>query len=763
MAVEEGLNANLRRMIILVLTVLFVAAILSTSDTAFSSQDLSGADNPLSIEMTISPWASTPGEKVSLILSMRNDGLVASMPDVTILLPEQVVPDISTIPTGTNYNYQTGGLAWQPYLEPLGGISQIEIWLSISVAQINEVEQGITAVVRNNGEEWRQETSMWIGALPQAYITFDPPQVAVGQPVRLIANANGSSPGTQIWSLDDGRVVAANDPEVVFPSSGPHVVTLQITNPLGSTQVNSQIEVFAQPNASFAIEDYSTVADSSIEFINRSGGELPLSYTWDFGDGTISNEKNPQHRYPAAGVYRVNLGVENAFGRSETSSYVEIGAPPSFELLVAEFEEAGNIVHGQVLTEKSTTMITWDMGDGRQYRSPDVSHIYWRPGDYVLTVTASNEFGDMSVSRWIRIGHGTLRTYVPYLARWSRSDIAGSTSLFPGSADGTVNIGLGPQPELLPGEFSQGTTPAEKLFVYINEARRLFNLRPLAYVYTLSVAAQGHADDMATFGFASHTGSDGSSPAYRLQLAGYTGGYGGEATAWGMSDPIEPVRFWLTSPSHRAIILNPAVSEVGVGYSANFSSPNVWYWTAEFASLNLPVVGAPPPQAPIAEQTAPQLLLLGPPQSSEFILADGSKLIFSWSWNGGVFDGQRFALYLSSGGRTFQSGVVRQSQDSGQYQLSFNASNLAISPGSYTWQIRLEDSNQGIVIAESPIWQVIFVPAGQGSPEGTPVPVSTIPTAIPTATVSTPIPPPAEPTSDQQPLPISTPIPTVGP
>jgi len=752
---------------ILVLTVLFVAAILGTSDTAFSAQDTIGADNPLSIEMTISPWASTPGEKVSLILLMRNDGLVTSMPDVTILLPEQVVPDITTIPTGTNYNYQTGGLNWQPYLEPLGGTSQIEIWLSISTAQLNEIEQSITAVVRNNGKEWSQKTSMWIGALPQAYIMFDPPQVAVGQPIRLIANASGSGPATQLWSLDDGRVVAANDPVVVFPSPGPHVVTLQITNPLGTIQVSSQIEVFAQPNASFAIEDYSTVAGSSIEFINQSGGELPLRYSWDFGDGTVSNEKNPQHRYSAAGVYRVNLSVDNAFGRNETSSFVEIGAPPAFELLVAEFEEAGNIVYGQVLTEKSTTVITWDMGDGRQYRSPDVNHIYWRPGDYVLTVTASNDFGETSVSRWIRIGHGTLRTYLPYLARWSSSDIPGIPGSITGSADGTINIGLGPQPELLPAEFAPGTTPAEELFVYINEARRLFNLRPLAYVYTLSVAAQGHADDMATHGFASHTGSDGSSPAYRLQLAGYNGGYGGEATAWGMSDSIEPVRFWLTSTSHRAIILNPAVSEVGVGYSVNFSSPNVWYWTAEFASLNLPVVGAPPPQAPIAEQAAPQLLLLGPPQSSEFILADGAKLIFSWSWNGSVIDGQRFALYLSSGGRTFQAGVLRQFQDSGQYQLSASASTLAITPGSYTWQIKLEDSNQGIVIAESPIWQVNFAHASQASTEGTPVPVSTIPPvippAMPPATTATLIPPPAEPTSVQQPLPISTPNPTAAP
>ncbi|MGB3714115.1 MAG: PKD domain-containing protein [Candidatus Promineifilaceae bacterium] len=754
---QNRLDTIRTRTLLLLIAAVIAVVVLGNAGDALSQQDAAGTENPLSLDLTLSPWATTPGDMVSLILSMRNNGATASMPDVSIQLPEQVNPDVSTLPSGTIYNFQSGGLSWQPYIEPYGGVSQIELWLSVTVAQMKEPERTVTASVRSNGVEWSQATTLWIGSLPQAYIAFDPPQVSVGQPVKLITHATGPGPLTQIWSMDDGRVIAANDPVVVFASTGSHVVTLQISNPLGTTSISSQVEVFPQPISRFSIEDNSSIAESAVAFMNQSGGEPPLSYTWDFGDGAISNEKSPVHEYSVPGVYQVNLRVENAYGRSETYSFVDIGVPPTLDILFAEFEEAGSVLHGQVIADKTTTEIIWDMGDGRRYTGANISHIYWLPGDYVLMVTARNDFGETRVFRRIHIGYGILKYYIPYLTIGGSSDLALSTGLELGLASGAIDVGLGPQPELLPIEFASGTTQAEQVFIYINEARSLYNLRPLSYVHSLSVAAQAHTDDMAAYGYTAHLGSNGSTPAYRLQVAGYTGGYGGEATAWGMSDPIEPVQYWLTSPAHRVILLNPAVSEVGVGFTADYNAPNVWYWTAEFASLHLPVVGASPPQAP-TPVSSPELLLLGPPQSSEFILSEGAKLIFSWSWGGGIQENQRFALYLSSGGRTFQAGVIRQPQASGQYQFSVDASSVAITQGSYSWQIKLEDSEQGLVVAESPIWQVHFVTANQGVFE--PTPTETV-DVTPEPTPS--LPPPAEPTSVQIPLPVSTPVPTVVP
>ncbi|MFN2187841.1 MAG: CAP domain-containing protein [Candidatus Promineifilaceae bacterium] len=433
-----------------------------------------------------------------------------------------------------------------------------------------------------------------------------------------------------------------------------------------------------------------------------------------------------------------------------------MNAAPNFEFIFADYTNAGQRVAGTTKSEKTSTEFLWDMGDGRHYSGAEISHRYWRPGDYIVTVTARNEFGETRVSKWIRVGFDLAYYFMPFISSGGFVDSTLESLSLINPVDGAINIGLGEVPELNPIDFAPGATTAERLFIYINEARRLYNLRPLTYVHSLSVAAQAHTDDMAANGYTAHIGSDGSTPAYRIQQAGYRGGYGGEATAWGMSDPIEPVRFWLTSPSHRAIILNPAASEVGIGFTTNFESPNVWYWTAEFASIDLPVVNASAPQAPEPEEVL-ELALLGPPQASEFALNDNAQLIFSWSWAGGIQDHQRFALYLNDGGRTFQAGVIRGSQASGQYHFAANASSMAIAPGPYSWQVKLEDSAQGIVLEESPIWRVTFTNSNEGVADVSPTPIPSEPLPSPT-----PEAPPEQPPS-QNPLLIATPVPPTAP
>ncbi len=61
----------------------------------------------------------------------------------------------------------------------------------------------------------------------------------------------------------------------------------------------------------FAI-DYYVV--STIQFNNTS--VKTGNVTWDFGDGTTSNEPNPSHKYAAAGNYNVTLTVEGAGSRT---------------------------------------------------------------------------------------------------------------------------------------------------------------------------------------------------------------------------------------------------------------------------------------------------------------------------------------------------------------------------------------------------------------------------------------------------------------
>ncbi|MEZ4888826.1 MAG: PKD domain-containing protein [Chitinophagales bacterium] len=79
------------------------------------------------------------------------------------------------------------------------------------------------------------------------------------------------------------------------------------------------------PSASFAF----TPSDADylqITFSNESGSAT--DYTWDFGDGMTSTEKNPVHTYSAAGDYTVSLTSSDKLNVSSTTTRtIEIKEP----------------------------------------------------------------------------------------------------------------------------------------------------------------------------------------------------------------------------------------------------------------------------------------------------------------------------------------------------------------------------------------------------------------------------------------------------
>ena len=77
------------------------------------------------------------------------------------------------------------------------------------------------------------------------------------------------------------------------------------------------------PSAGFI---YTTVG-RTVTFLNQSTGTQPLSYSWDFGDGTpISTQENPQHTYSADGTYQVRLVVSNSLGTDTVTKSVTVGS-----------------------------------------------------------------------------------------------------------------------------------------------------------------------------------------------------------------------------------------------------------------------------------------------------------------------------------------------------------------------------------------------------------------------------------------------------
>ena len=132
---------------------------------------------------------------------------------------------------------------------------------------------------------------------------------------------------------------------------------------------------------------------------------------------------------------------------------------------------------------------------------------------------------------------------------------------------------------------------SEKVLDLVNAARAsprrcgsalLPAVPPLSRNATLERVAQEYAQDMATFSYMDHTGRDGSAPHERITRSGYRWSETGENLASGMPAPDAVVDGWLRSPEHCANLMDPAYTQVGVGFAVNPHSDAGTYWALEF-------------------------------------------------------------------------------------------------------------------------------------------------------------------------------------
>ena len=87
---------------------------------------------------------------------------------------------------------------------------------------------------------------------------------------------------------------------------------------------------------------------------------------------------------------------------------------------------------------------------------------------------------------------------------------------------------------------------------------------------------------MAARAFYAHTSPDGGEPWHRAAAAGSARRTIGENIACGQRSPAEVVRGWMDSPGHRANILKPAFTHIGVGFAGG--GPAGTYWTQLFGA-----------------------------------------------------------------------------------------------------------------------------------------------------------------------------------
>ncbi len=124
---------------------------------------------------------------------------------------------------------------------------------------------------------------------------------------------------------------------------------------------------------------------------------------------------------------------------------------------------------------------------------------------------------------------------------------------------------------------------ARQLLELLNRERAANSLPPLRFHPQLQNAAHWMAQDMATNDYLDHTDHQGRELEARLAAFDYRDYQAiGENVAAGQETAAEVMAEWLQSPGHRANLLSPDYSEIGIGHVVSAVSKYHHFWTQDF-------------------------------------------------------------------------------------------------------------------------------------------------------------------------------------
>jgi uncharacterized protein YkwD len=118
----------------------------------------------------------------------------------------------------------------------------------------------------------------------------------------------------------------------------------------------------------------------------------------------------------------------------------------------------------------------------------------------------------------------------------------------------------------------------------VNQFRQAAGLAPLTVDSKLTEAAQIQANNMASLNTMSHNLPGTATPTLqsRAQFVGYSYSWLGENIAYNYSNATAVMNAWMNSPDHRANILDPNYTQIGVAVA--YSALGEPYYTQEFGA-----------------------------------------------------------------------------------------------------------------------------------------------------------------------------------
>jgi PKD repeat protein len=213
-----------------------------------------------------------------------------------------------------------------------------------------------------------------------------------------ISFSNSSTPETNIafeWTFGDGTTDTSRNPSHLYSTAGEYNVSLKVTSDSGVDSIMKKVVIFSLPIPEFTYIKGCT--GDAIAFTDSSS--VPsgnATYSWNFGDGTASAQKNPSHVYRTASNFLATLKVTTDNGCSDFVSKVITRYPqPVADFVWSEACEGDylSMYSASNITEGSIKAYKWEFGDGGTSAAQTPQHLFQVAGSYDIKLVATSDKG----------------------------------------------------------------------------------------------------------------------------------------------------------------------------------------------------------------------------------------------------------------------------------------------------------------------------------------------------------------------------------
>ncbi len=399
----------------------------STDDVGFLEYMWNFGDGGTSTEADLTYTYMVPGTYIATLTVTDEEGLIDT-DEVTITVNQPNLPPMAIAEatplngnsplevnfTGSNstddvavasyfWNFADGGTSTEEspiYIFDAPGVYSVQLIVTDGEG-LTDMDT-VTITVSGTGNQ-----------PPTAFATANPTQGEA--PLPVIFDATGSTDDSGLvsyfWDFQNGITSEEINPVYTFEIPGVYNVSLTVVDEEGlmGTDIITIIVDEPLPNeAPVAIAEATPLngnAPLEVSFMgsNSTDDSAVISYAWDFGDGSVSDEADPTYTFDTVGTYNVILTVADNEGLTDMATVIiQVTEPGGNQAPVAMAEATPingdaplevNFTGSNSTDDVGVISYLWDFGDGGTSTEADPTHIFNSPGMYTVELLVTDGEG----------------------------------------------------------------------------------------------------------------------------------------------------------------------------------------------------------------------------------------------------------------------------------------------------------------------------------------------------------------------------------